>query len=163
MAKTGNNDKTAADSWYRDGLRFRCTACGNCCTGEPGYVFVTGEEIERIAAFLGRDEQATRDAHTMRVGIRYSLKEDKRTGDCCFLKRSPGGKRTCSIYPVRPLQCRTWPFWNLNLASPEAWKEAASDCPGMNRGKHVDFVEIEVQRTARRLEDLSPCPTRSAT
>ena len=33
-----------ADSpeWYRDGLRFECTRCGACCTGAPGYVWVTG-------------------------------------------------------------------------------------------------------------------------
>ena len=37
--------------------------------------------------------------------------------DCVFLKEDPErGRKTCSIYPVRPLQCRTWPFWPENLA-----------------------------------------------
>ena len=36
--------------WYRDGLQFECTQCGNCCTGDPGYVWVTPEEIKAIAA-----------------------------------------------------------------------------------------------------------------
>ena len=26
-----------SEPWYQDGLQFRCTRCGNCCTGAPGY------------------------------------------------------------------------------------------------------------------------------
>jgi hypothetical protein len=36
--------------WYKDGLRFTCTGCGDCCTGAPGYVWVNKEEIEALAA-----------------------------------------------------------------------------------------------------------------
>jgi Fe-S-cluster containining protein len=140
-----------ASPWYSTGLRFTCTQCGNCCTGAPGYVYVTREEIDRIAAFLGRP--ALGREHLRRVGIRYSLTEDRQNGDCCFL-RHEGGRRMCAIYPVRPLQCRTWPFWDLNLDSPRAWAEAALGCPGMNHGEHHEFVQIEIRRTARRKEDL---------
>ena len=45
---------TGDDAWYRGGLRFSCTQCGKCCSGAPGYVWVTKDEIEQIAAFLGR-------------------------------------------------------------------------------------------------------------
>jgi uncharacterized protein len=41
------------DPWYRDGLAFACTGCGDCCTGAPGYVWVTRAEIEAMAAALG--------------------------------------------------------------------------------------------------------------
>ena len=27
-------------AWYSEGLRFECTQCGACCSGEPGYVWV---------------------------------------------------------------------------------------------------------------------------
>jgi hypothetical protein len=100
----------------------------------------------RAASWLGRE-------HLRRVGRRYSLTEDQRSGDCCFLEHRYG-KRTCAIYPVRPLQCRTWPFWDANLASPKDWAAAAKDCPGMNHGTHYEFVQIEVRRTARRTVDL---------
>ena len=36
------------DPWYREGLRFECIRCGGCCTGFPGTVRVTNEEIEEI-------------------------------------------------------------------------------------------------------------------
>ena len=139
--------------WYKAGLQFSCTQCGNCCTGAPGYVYLSREEIGRIAAFIGRTDGTLGKEHLRRVGFRYSLTEDKKNGDCCFLK-TEDGKRTCSIYPVRPLQCRTWPFWNVLLDSPEEWADAAKGCPGMNKGTKYDFVQIEVRRTAKRTEDL---------
>ena len=48
-------DERAANEkvWYEQGLRFTCTTCGNCCTGGPGYVWVTDEEVDRLAAHLG--------------------------------------------------------------------------------------------------------------
>jgi len=53
------------------------------------------------------------------------------------------GYRVCMIYPVRPAQCRAWPFWPDNLATPAAWNNAAQKCPGINRGKFYSFEEIE--------------------
>lgn len=140
--------------WYRDGLRFECSSCGNCCSGAPGYVFVTHEEIDRIAAHLGREARGLDDEYIRRVGRRLSLTEDKETGDCCFLRQAKDGKRMCGIYPVRPLQCRTWPFWNLNLESEASWAEAAEDCPGISTGPLVEFVQIEIRRSARCPEDM---------
>ena len=35
-----------ATPWYKDGLRFQCTGCGDCCTGGPGYVWVNQAEID---------------------------------------------------------------------------------------------------------------------
>ncbi len=133
--------------WYGDGLNFTCTQCGHCCSGDPGYVWATKEEIRRIAAFLDRDDDWLSKKHLRRVGFRYSLTE-KPDGDCIFLARE-GDKVGCSIYPVRPLQCRTWPFWSINLSSAHAWSQAAHGCPGMNNGKHHDFVQIETTRTQK--------------
>ena len=135
------------DKWYASGLKFECTQCGNCCSGPPGYVWTTKEEIKAIAEFIGQRDGWLGKEHLRRVGLRYSLTE-KPGGDCVFLRRS-GGKATCSIYPVRPLQCRTWPFWNNVVRNPSTWAETAETCPGMNNGKHYDFVQIEQIRTKK--------------
>lgn len=137
----------ARQKWYQEGLRFECTQCGNCCSGEPGYVWATREEVAGIAKFLGSNDGKLDPKYLRRVGLRYSLTE-RPDGDCIFLKRE-GGKSMCSIYPVRPLQCRTWPFWTENLRTPEAWDHAGHKCPGMNNGPHYDFVQIEVKRTQK--------------
>ncbi len=133
--------------WYQTGLSFECTQCGNCCSGAPGFVWVTKDDIRRIAAFLGRTDGWLEKSEVRRVGLRYSLTELP-GGDCVFLERH--GKRTsCRIHSVRPIQCRTWPFWNENLRSQDAWNSAHQMCPGMNKGKHHDFVQIEQIRTKR--------------
>src|SRR5260370_4462228 len=114
-----------SEPWYQDGLRFRCTRCGHCCTGEPGNVWVNDEELEAIADFLGEPvAQATALYSRPAQGSR-SLRE-KANGDCIFYDRAEG----CTIYPVRPRQCRTWPFWARNVRTPEALRETCRICPG---------------------------------
>lgn len=135
--------------WYVAGLAFECTGCGRCCAGpEEGYVWATDEEIQRIARFLGLSESATRSRYVRKVGRRRSLKENKANNDCIFLSDPQDGGRKCAIYPVRPVQCRTWPFWPANLRSSEAWGYAALRCPGINRGDIHPLEEIEHKRDA---------------
>jgi Fe-S-cluster containining protein len=87
-----------------------------------------------------------RKQFTRRGLFRTSIIEDKKTCDCIFLQTGADGKRGCAVYPVRPNQCRTWPFWTWNLATRGDWEEAAKRCPGMNQGKEFTFEEIESLR-----------------
>jgi len=131
------------EPWYKDGLRFECTQCGNCCTGAPGYVWVNQAEIEGIAAEVGEvDVEAFEDVYVRKVGIRRSLREFP-NGDCVFFDNE---KRTCTVYNARPRQCRTWPFWESNLKSPQAWAETCEVCPGSGSGKLYQIERIESQR-----------------
>lgn len=82
-----------------------------------------------------------------RVGIRRSLKE-RANGDCVLLDKET---RRCTAYEVRPRQCRTWPFWNSNLRSREAWDEAAEACPGCNKGSLVPLEQIVEQASKIKL------------
>jgi Fe-S-cluster containining protein len=127
-----------SDPWYADGLNFTCTRCGNCCTGEPGFVWVNDEEVRALAAFRGEPVEEVLGLYTRREGgTRRSLKE-KANGDCVFYEPDQG----CTVYPVRPRQCRTWPFWECNTQSPAAWAKAAATCPGMNQGELIPAEEI---------------------
>ena len=57
--------------------------------------------------------------------------------------------RACSVYHVRPLQCRTWPFWPENLANERAWNQAAKKCHGMNApGRSFSLNQIHAIRDA---------------
>lgn len=114
-------------------------------------MWASREEIRRIAAYLDRPDEWLPSSQLRRVGFRYSLTE-KPNGDCVFLQSEGNGRRICTIYPVRPLQCRTWPFWTINLKSPLAWAAAGETCPGMNQGKPYTFEEIEQIRQAKSWE-----------
>lgn len=119
----------ASDPWYRDGLRFGCTRCGNCCTGQPGTVRVSDAEIGALARHLGLDDAAFRAIYTRELrGGEISLRE-KSDRACVFY-----GEGGCGVYSLRPRQCRTWPFWRSVVHSEERWNDEALDCPGMNRG-----------------------------
>lgn len=126
-----------SEPWFHDGLRFQCTRCGHCCTGAPGYVWVNDEEIEAIARQRGEPVDETLARYTRPVDRRRSLKE-RPNGDCVFFERSRG----CTIYPVRPRQCRTWPFWESNVATPRDWQRTCQVCPGSGQGELISTEEI---------------------
>ena len=134
------------EPWYRDGLCFSCTQCGNCCTGAPGVVWVSNEELETISKHLGISIGELRIHHTRLVGRRVSLTEHA-NGDCTFFDPQTRG---CKIYPVRPTQCQTWPFWPSNMASPDDWDEVQAVCPGSGKGDFYPIEQIEAQ--ARRMD-----------
>jgi Fe-S-cluster containining protein len=129
----------AAEPWYRDGLRFACTRCGNCCGGAPGTVRVSDAEIEALARRTGLEPEPFRIVYTRRLrGGAVSLRE-RGDGTCILYDAGRG----CSVYSDRPRQCRTWPFWRSVVHSPERWAEEALGCPGIGRGPLHSAARIE--------------------
>lgn len=145
--------------WFKDGLSFTCTQCGNCCTGGPGYVWISEIEIDRLAEHLKIPRDQAVRKYCRVIGGRISLKEKRdHNGQypCIFLSeeevKGPGGKkvlkRGCTIYPVRPLQCRTWPFWHGNLEDKDSWDATTAKCPGSNKGRQYTLAQIVALRDA---------------
>ncbi len=128
----------ADEPWYRDGLRFECTQCGDCCTGAPGYVWVNQDEIAALAQRFAMSVPAFEARYVRSVGIRKSLVEFA-NGDCVFFD---GQTRRCTVYEDRPRQCRTWPFWGSNVRTEATWKETCASCPGSGQGKLYSIDEI---------------------
>jgi uncharacterized protein len=147
--------------WYADGLSFTCTQCGNCCTGGPGYVWMSDEEVHRLAAHLNLSLEQTVKKYIRSINGRLSLKErrdEKGQYPCVFLTETAPGKRGCGIYQARPLQCRTWPFWEGNLDSPKQWASVGKTCPGLNKGKRYTLKQIELLRDATDWPEPSKTP-----
>lgn len=136
-----NDDEGFMDSlqhrsyFFDNGVRFQCTQCGLCCNGEPGIVYVDSGEAERIAAFL----EVPLDVITGRMldpfegGYKARETED---GRCIFYENG------CVIYPVRPIQCITFPFWFQNMRSVRAWDDVRLSCPGIGKGRLFSKEEI---------------------
>ena len=85
----------------------------------PGFVWVNKAEIAALAAAVRLEPEEFQRRYVRKVGIRQSLIELP-GGDCVFFHRESG---SCQVYQQRPRQCRTWPFWDSNLATPAAWRE----------------------------------------
>jgi Fe-S-cluster containining protein len=106
-----------------------CAACGGaCCRGESGYIWSKYDEIRQMAEFLELSVEDFGKMYLRKVGHRYSLTE-KQIGDddfaCIFFDET---KSRCTIYPVRPRQCRTFPFWEQYKNNED---EVRSECPGI--------------------------------
>ena len=56
-----------------------------------------------------------------------SLKNDPTDQHCVFLKDNK-----CSVYEVRPSQCRTYPFWPQHILGRAEWEAEAVRCEGMS-------------------------------
>ena len=129
------NRSAALTPWDAGGLKFTCVEdCGGCCTdhGNYSFVYLDRPTERKIARFLELDLSTFRKRFTVLDEGNRALRMD--TPDCPFL----AGKR-CKIYPVRPAQCRTFPFWEENLSSPRAWKKLAEFCPGIDQGEHYSL------------------------
>jgi Fe-S-cluster containining protein len=129
--------RTPALRWYVEGLRFECQRCGACRTGEPGYVWVTNEETRTIAQYLGICVDESAREYLRRPFSHDSLIELP-DGRCVFYTGN-----LCQICAVRPSQCRTFPFWQTVVASPESWERCQKACPGVGKGKLFSAKEIE--------------------
>jgi hypothetical protein len=123
--------------WYADGLHFSCHQCGNCCRGaQPGWVYVTPFRLRRIAGFLGLGERVLRRDFVTRDENGEMVLKLKDNGDCIFWDQG------CTIYPERPRQCRTFPFWGETLRSPRDWSRLKEFCHGVDHGRLYPLQEI---------------------
>jgi Fe-S-cluster containining protein len=127
--------------WFADGLAFECQQCGRCCTGAPGFVWVSREEVSRLAAALGLPASEFDRLYLRRERGRLCLTE-RANYDCVLLDPAT---RTCRAYDARPTQCRTWPWWPENLRSQRTWRRARRECPGIDCGPRHPARTIEEQ------------------
>ncbi|WP_319561590.1 YkgJ family cysteine cluster protein [Marispirochaeta sp.] len=138
--------------FYSKGLRFDCTGCSRCCRYEPGYVFLSETDLLRLCACRGLDRSEFIHSYCRTINLngffRISLIE-KENYDCIFWQ--DGG---CSVYESRPVQCRTYPFWEPFLSDKDEWESLARECPGVNKGRLYSQKEIEALIEARQIESL---------
>ncbi len=86
-----------------------CKQCGECCKW-GGYVHLTDSDMKRISSFLLLDERDFTDKYTCLTDNRCGLSlTENSDGTCVFLTDDK-----CTIYPVRPKQCRDFPYsWTV--------------------------------------------------
>lgn len=126
--------------WFKEGLRFKCTGCGKCCTGSPGYVFLSPPDLSRLANHFQLSEEEFCKKYTRTVDGQLCLLDSPENTDCIFLKQN-----RCTVYEARPVQCRTFPWWIHNLRNSEDWKEAGERCEGID---HPDAPVVPYEEIA---------------
>jgi Fe-S-cluster containining protein len=135
-------------SWlYNHPMRFTCQpGCTRCCT-QKGWVYLSVEDVPRLAAYLGigEDELQRRYLYSTRNTRRLRMKQ----GQCPFLTAEG-----CSVHPAKPTQCRLFPFWPELIEDKKELKATAQWCPGLGKG---DLVPVEVlEASAKEMRSAYP-------
>jgi Fe-S-cluster containining protein len=125
--------------YENNALRFRCTGCGQCCSGGPDHhVFMDEREAESIRRHLGLTAPWFRRRYLRRTRQGDLVLNNGGGGRCVFL----AADNACRIYAARPLQCRTYPFWPETVQSRAAWRREAARCEGIGHGGIVPLARI---------------------
>ena len=119
--------------WFDKAISFACTSCGKCCKSYKNQikVYVNIAEALQISDHIDMD---IKDFQQKYIEIHYdqdsneliSLKSNDTKSNCIFLKENQ-----CSIYQVRPTQCRTYPYWPQIMLDKASWLEEAKACEGI--------------------------------
>jgi hypothetical protein len=102
---------------------FTCRRCGNCCKGYGG-TFIAETEIKKIAAHIHTDPNTFVENYCQISGGKTILAQAEDMY-CIFWDG------LCTIHPVKPRMCKTWPFIESVLIDIHNWHIMASLCPGI--------------------------------
>lgn len=117
-------------------LRFKCIKCGICCgdtTEKTRHILLLSEEAEKIAEATQQPIAVFAVEISGKVPYTFEIRKTAKDGKCVFL-----ADNRCSIYSLRPLICRFYPF---ELKPNEAKRHeffCTDECPGVNKGKMLD-------------------------
>ena len=123
---------------------FECQQCSHCCRHEPGYVYLSERDLNKLLEFFKTDKESFIEKYCRYVpyydGSEVLCLKEKPGYDCIFWDNG------CKAYEARPLQCSTYPFWSFILKSKKDWDSEAASCPGINKGKKHMYNEIELSK-----------------
>lgn len=118
---------------------FECKRCGDCCKGYGG-TYVTRKEIDSIASYIHTDSETFIDKYCKISGSTPVLAQGKDTY-CIFWDGQ------CTIHPVKPRMCKTWPFIESVMVDITNWHIMAGLCPGIR----TDVPDSVVQECVRNI------------
>lgn len=115
------------------GIRFTCQkGCTKCCE-VSGYVYLTEEDLVRAARFENLEPAEFERRYVIRFKHRLRLRKPKRS-QCHFLTGEG-----CRIHPVKPVQCRLYPFWPELVEDRGKWTREGKSCPGIGKGPLIQI------------------------
>jgi Fe-S-cluster containining protein len=118
-------------------MRFECQSGCTACCEQQGFVYLTEEDIPRLAGYVKLAVAAFEERYVYRTKNLRRLRVP-RHAQCEFLKE--GG---CSVHPAKPLQCRTFPYWPELVGNKKNWAKTGTWCPGIGQG---ELVNIQIAR-----------------
>jgi Fe-S-cluster containining protein len=137
---------------YPTALRFRCIKCGICCgdTSEKvRHILLLGTEAEQIAAATSQQISEFAVQTEGKEPYGYEMRKTAENGKCVFLENN-----RCTIYTLRPLICRFYPF-ELKITARKKYQFLyTNECPSICKGKTLnkDYFEELFQLARAKTE-----------
>jgi Fe-S-cluster containining protein len=117
---------------YPAAVRFRCVKCGICCGDtkeKTRHILLLAPEAEQISKTTL--QPTSRFAMKINSTKHYTYEMKKReNGKCVFLEND-----RCTIYVVRPLICRFYPFELKSLNDKKHQFLFTEECPAIGKGR----------------------------
>jgi Fe-S-cluster containining protein len=133
----------------RFNFRFQCqSGCTNCCT-QQGEVYLAAGDVDRIATYFGLTRRKFLSRYCEK-DAEGDLRLSTPPGKHCHFLTATG----CSIHEVKPLQCRTFPFWPEHVTNKRAWKNLKRYCPGIGVGPVLPLEGVRAE--AQISQDVFP-------
>jgi Fe-S-cluster containining protein len=118
---------------YPTTVRFRCIKCGICCGDtkeKTRHILLLRTEAEQIAKTTLQPISKFAVKIKDRAPYSYEMKKRAEDGKCVFLENN-----RCTIYSLRPLICRFYPF-ELKILHNRKYKFLfTEECSGINKGR----------------------------
>jgi Fe-S-cluster containining protein len=139
---------------YPKSVRFQCLLCALCCRDTESrtrHILLLETEAQRISDATSKPikEFALRtEGYDPYV---YEIKKTLKERKCIVLK-----EKNCTIYELRPLVCRYYPF-QLSTKSRKHRFCYTQECPGIGKGKQLrrEYFESLLELASNRLnQDL---------
>ena len=126
-------------------MRFECQpGCVKCCE-EKGFVYLSEQDVVRIAEHLRMPQAEFERRYLYRTKNQRRLRAPK-DSVCPFLSECG-----CTIHPVKPAQCSAFPIWPEIIESKKELAETAKRCPGIGKGCELSEQEIQAGCDLMRL------------
>jgi Fe-S-cluster containining protein len=117
-------------------VRFKCTRCALCCGDtrtRTRHVLLLEHEARRISEITSEPVETFAREIRGREPYVYEMRKTKKTRKCHFLR-----DKTCTVYRVRPLVCRFYPFELKKERDSTHRFVCTVECPGVGRGKRLE-------------------------
>jgi len=118
---------------------FNCKKCGDCCKGYGG-TFVTSKDIEAISQYIKTDPEEFIKNYCHMSGRKPLLIQGE-NDHCIFWDK------VCTIHPVKPVMCKSWPFIQSVLTDVKNWHIMASFCPGIRTDVPDTLIKEHVKKS----------------
>jgi len=120
---------------YPKNIRFKCIKCAICCGNTETWtrhILMLEAEARRISEATLQPIRKFAKKTSRHEPYVYEIKKTRKEGKCIFLKN-----KLCTIYALRPLICRFYPFELKTTKNGKYTFSPTSECPGLGKGKHL--------------------------